>query len=404
MPDTDIIKEAVMVIFLLIVMLSVVNQITTKAYANTDAGIKSFEPGLLQINAQHPQFECRISAEGYGYKITLPGMTFYSPKGEDLTFMIAADIEGSLTILGQNPDWNTNRIIEYLHDSPETGHAVLYAETGFAQIGPTGPHPNEYVKLSVWAASRCVKNEIKAGNTVPIGYDGLLAKCPGSYIAATTTTGTIGACTPAVMTTGRILLVKTDPGDRPIELYEYRLTNQGADEFNQPKCVVKATNEEGALQPDRTGTWYVEPGGMVKKSIGQDMCSGIMASCGAGEDYATYASNFLGKTVIMPLLKTPTDADSPLQKYTTDPKASADRLLGEETIGGAAFVAEGNDKCDNGSCELLSEAGGKHIWQPAYELLCDSGGYWNACIRDGDKIIIGGTGYTCKEGSWDHVV
>ncbi|MBI4014556.1 MAG: hypothetical protein HY365_01240 [Candidatus Aenigmarchaeota archaeon] len=166
-------------------------------------------------------------------------------------------------------------------------------------------------------------------------------------------------------TKARTLSVKADPGDAPIEIWEFRFSKGSGAEG---KCTVNAVNEESAGF-DEKSTWTVAPGGKIKAS--GSLCSGLLSKCGATKDYATYAGN---------------------------KKASLNPDDDKEALGGAPYTNAASDKCTSG-CDLLAESSGKHSWLPKTELLCDDSGFWETC-DEGRVAKADGMTYVCLNGLW----
>lgn len=194
----------------------------------------------------------------------------------------------------------------------------------------------------------------------------------------------------------RILFVKIDPGDSPVEKWAFYLTddeNLPIDDvdLNQRKfedivagkkvCNVYSVNEEGGGGGDHLSTWYIGAGGRIMtQPDANDLFTGINGKiAGVKQD-------------------TSKRKGSP---YGPGPDGHP------EAVGMAQYSAStGKDNCGDKfhPCNLLERSGTNHKFIPKYELLCDDEGYWKVCEDYVNLAVIsaGGVSYFCKEesGRW----
>ena len=193
----------------------------------------------------------------------------------------------------------------------------------------------------------------------------------------------------------RILFVKIDPGDNPIEKWAFYLTDdkelpitdvdlthRSFDE-NQDKlalknlCRVYAVNEEGGLnKKDHLATWYIQPGGRIMTQ--RDGINNIFGGIN-GKIHGVFQGTNKRKA-------------SP---YRTGPDGHS------EAVGAARYSSSpNNDNCGNKNhpCNLLKLNPGGHTFIPEHELLCDNDGFWRVCEEyvDGARITADSTPYTCR--------
>lgn len=267
--------------------------------------------------------------------------------------------------------------------------------------------PLNLLHISLWRTTSCVKDRIKDGNLLKENgdkttYTNLLNECPESFLSGASLEGTFessicfyklnedqclrsenriwknGECLDA-SGRARSLVIKIDPVpfDKP-QLWEFRLTNENLDKYRPEQCAAEVTNEEtGLFQDDKNALWHVIPGGIIKTE--GRLCSGLLTICGSGQDYVEC------------------DAESCNDKASPDPNDN------EEAVGGVPYVDNGDDgECNDEECELLAKQNGNYIWRPKYEILCETGGYWNVCNDNNKEVTIEETGktYTCNNGAW----
>mgnify|MGYP001581143488 FL=1 len=193
----------------------------------------------------------------------------------------------------------------------------------------------------------------------------------------------------------RILFVKIDPGDNPIEKWAFYLTDDKelpindvdltyrSFDVNQDRlaqknlCRVYAVNEEGINKQDHLATWYIRPEGRIMTQ--RDGINNIFGGI-KGKIHGVLQDTNKRKA-------------SP---YSTG-------LDGHpEAVGGAAYSPFTNiyNNCGNKHhpCNLLKLYPIGHAFIPEHELLCDNDGYWRVCEEyvDGARITADSTTYICQ--------
>ncbi|MBU90298.1 hypothetical protein CMO94_02050 [Candidatus Woesearchaeota archaeon] len=213
----------------------------------------------------------------------------------------------------------------------------------------------------------------------------------------------------------RILHIKIDPGDNPVQKWAFHLTDdeehpmenidltrrvfEDDDAFlggtpSTKVCNIFAVNEE-SNDEDHVASWYIAPGGRIMTSPYELLITGL-----SGKILAVKQSNFKAGA-------------SPYNLFTDDVfniETAENGVVGhEEAVGGAPYSEDtGNDNCgsDGHSCNLLERDGDNHKFVPKYELLCDEEGYWRVCEEyvSGSTMTVSGAKptddsitYKCQE-------
>ncbi|MBI4018713.1 MAG: hypothetical protein HY364_00480 [Candidatus Aenigmarchaeota archaeon] len=171
------------------VIMMIIDEYQKNSQAEAERYIKTFEPGLLTIEKlpdQAPLF-CKLTKGSYDYAISLSGTGFATQKDPELSFIVVAELRKNLIVLGQLPEWNTekNRVLSL---DGETFLSVnLYGELQ-GEVREIDDR-TAFVRLTAWRNSDCIKRKIGTENIIVeegtnkiADSSYLLDQCPESYL------------------------------------------------------------------------------------------------------------------------------------------------------------------------------------------------------------------------------